>query len=299
MASDPGATRIMDPAEALDLLGRGLRNDEVSSLTGFPFIAVSTDRGEALDRLARITRDSDCVVIGVNRSTDVVLATLGPSLARGFDILLTAGTSPPAPWVGSPDVDRHLEQIASALRASPFAALSLVQLLRSSETMAVRDALVAESWVYSMLQAGPTFREWLSARDAHVGTNSFDESPVVVERRGSLLAIELNRPQVHNALNTAMRDALVDALRVAVADTTLDEVRISGRGASFCSGGDLTEFGSAPDPVTAHLVRSSRSVGSWLARCGQKVDVDIHGRCIGAGIELAASRIMFALLRTR
>jgi enoyl-CoA hydratase/carnithine racemase len=85
-----------------------------------------------------------------------------------------------------------------------------------------------------------------------------------------------------------MRDGLIDALRVAVADSALHEVRISGRGASFCSGGDLSEFGSAPDPVTAHLVRSSRSVGAWMARCAQKITADVHGRCIGAGIELAA-----------
>jgi hypothetical protein len=245
---------------------------------------VWTDHGDALEKLARITRDCDCVVVGVNRSPD---AALEPSFARGFDLLITAGAAPP-PWVGSPDLDRSVKEIASAIRSSPFAAMSLVQLLRSTETMAIPDALVAESWVYSMLQSGPGFHQWRAQRDPNAATSTSNSSPAVVDRRGSLLAIELNRPEVHNALNMAMREVLIDALRAAVSDHSIREIRIRGRGKSFCSGGDLTEFGTAPDPVTAHLVRSSRSVGAWLARCADRVTMDVHGRCIGAGIELAA-----------
>jgi hypothetical protein len=158
----------MDPAEALDLLGGGLNADEVNPLTGYPLISVSMDHGEDLEQLVRITRDSECVVIGVDRNNNDVIGILEPSLARGFDVLLTARTSPPAPWVGLPDADRSLEQITSAIGSSPAAALSLVQLLRSSETMAMHDALVAESWVYSMLQSGPEFHEWLGRRDPRV-----------------------------------------------------------------------------------------------------------------------------------
>jgi hypothetical protein len=274
----------MDPAEALDLLGGGLCTDEVSPLTGFPFMAVWTDHGDALENLTRVTRGCNCVVIGVNRSTDVALE---PSVARGFDLLITAGTAP-SPWVGSQDVDRSISEISSAVRTSPLAALSLIQLLRSTETLAIPDALVAESWVYSMLWSGPEFRQWLGQRNHPAASSTSVGPPVVLDRRGSLLAIELNRPEVHNALNMAMREALVDALRVAVGDLSVEEVCIRGRGKSFCSGGDLSEFGTAPDPVTAHLVRSSRSVGAWLARCAERVTMEVHGSCIGAGIELAA-----------
>jgi enoyl-CoA hydratase/carnithine racemase len=286
--NDPGATRTMDPEEALDLFGRGLRTDDVSPLTGFPLVSVWIDHGNALEKLVRITRNCNCVVIGVSRSEDNSHRALAPSIALGFDLLLATGNSLPSPWIGSPDVHRSLDEIASVVRASPFASLSLVQLLRSAETMTTSDALVAESWVYSMLQSGPEFRHWLSRRDPLVGGVTSDDSPVVVQRRGSALTIELNRPQVHNALNMAMRESLVDAMRVAVADPSVNEVVISGRGSSFCSGGDLTEFGTAPDPVTAHVSRAGRSVGAWLARCAESVTVDVHGGCIGAGIELAA-----------
>ena len=58
----------------------------------------------------------------------------------------------------------------------------------------------------------------------------------------------LNRPAVHNAFNTAMRDELVAHLRAVVADPSVAEVHLDGAGPSFCSGGDLDEFGTIPDP---------------------------------------------------
>jgi enoyl-CoA hydratase len=63
---------------------------------------------------------------------------------------------------------------------------------------------------------------------------------------------------------------------------------LSGRGPSFCSGGDLDEFGTLPDPASAHAIRSTRSPGRLLAACGDRVRARIHGPCIGAGIELPA-----------
>jgi enoyl-CoA hydratase/carnithine racemase len=80
----------------------------------------------------------------------------------------------------------------------------------------------------------------------------------------------------------------VAALEVAVADPTIEAVHLRGAGPSFCSGGDLSEFGTTPDPVTAHLVRTTRSAGALLARCAPRVTAHVHGACVGAGCELAA-----------
>jgi enoyl-CoA hydratase/carnithine racemase len=59
-------------------------------------------------------------------------------------------------------------------------------------------------------------------------------------------------------------------------------------GPAFCSGGDLDEFGTLPDPATAHAVRSTRNPGRLLARCADRLRAELHGACVGAGIELAA-----------
>jgi enoyl-CoA hydratase/carnithine racemase len=138
-----------------------------------------------------------------------------------------------------------------------------------------------------MLQGGPELRAWLAARDPGRPA-ALDAPAVLAERQGGRLHLTLNRPTVHNAFNTAMRDALVGHLSAAVADPTVEEVRLDGAGPSFCSGGDLDEFGTTPDPATAHRIRMMRSPAWWLAQCASRASVHLHGACIGAGIEVAA-----------
>ncbi|MCU1346278.1 MAG: echA8 9, partial [Acidimicrobiia bacterium] len=147
--------------------------------------------------------------------------------------------------------------------------------------------LVAESAVYSMLQAGPEFAAWRGRRSPAPPRPEPTEA-VRVARSGNCLKIVLARPHVHNAFNVALRDQLVDALRLAVADTSIDRVVLSGDGPSFCSGGDLTEFGSFSDPASAHLVRLTRSAGAFMAALAGRVETHLHGAAMGAGIEVPA-----------
>jgi enoyl-CoA hydratase/carnithine racemase len=65
-------------------------------------------------------------------------------------------------------------------------------------------------------------------------------------------------------------------------------VILRGAGPAFCGGGDLAEFGTLPDPATAHGIRSTRSPGRLLAQCAERVRAELHGACVGAGIELPA-----------
>ena len=50
----------------------------------------------------------------------------------------------------------------------------------------------------------------------------------------------------------------------------------------------MLEFGSHPDPVTAHAVRSARNAGRLLSHCRNHVRAEVHGACVGAGAELSA-----------
>ncbi len=277
------------------LVGHGLHPDEVNPLHGVALLVVELDGADSDETaaLAAVTRHLPCVVVGIRRT--VTGSGDGADAGRaatgvGFDVLLSSDGGAPRPWVGCADLTGAVDGLAEAVTASPLASLSLVQLLRATEGLALGDAIVAESWVYSMLQSGERFAEWLrrSRRSRLSAPPSTGEPPVLVSRRGSRLEIELNRPEVRNALDTSMRDHLIDALRIAVADRSIELVRITGRGPAFSSGGDLDEFGDAPDPVTAHVVRVARSVGAWLSRCADRVEVDVHGACIGAGIEIPA-----------
>jgi len=182
----------------------------------------------------------------------------------------------------------ELAPILSTIRRNPLAAMALVQLLRHSAGSDVHDGLIAESLVYSTLQAGPEVEVWLAGHPAAESGPPSLEPAVRVERNGARLELTLNRPHRHNAFSAEMRDALVEALRVVVGDASITEVVVRGAGPSFSSGGDLAEFGTRPDPATAHAIRSTRNAARLLADCADRLRFEVHGACVGAGVELPA-----------
>src|ERR1700756_1345513 len=117
--------------------------------------------------------------------------------------------------------------------------------------------VVTESLAYSTLQAGPEFARWLAERGPARMPEIAD--PVQAQRDGHILRITFNRPQRHNAFSTDARAALLEALTVAQLDPSVTGIVLSGNGPSFCSGGDLAEFGAFTDPASAHLARTRHS----------------------------------------
>lgn len=204
----------------------------------------------------------------------------------GFDVLLTAASGPPRPWVGCADPHTTAGRLEEIVGAQPAAAVTLVQVLRTGAALDGPQRLVVESLAYSTLQSGTGFRTWLAS--ARRRTPRPAAEPVRLTREGTLLTVTLARPWVRNAFDAATRDALCEALHIAVADPTVTRVDLRGTGPAFCAGGDLAEFGTSRDPARAHLIRVGRSPAALLQRCAPKVTAHLHGACVGAGIELAA-----------
>jgi Enoyl-CoA hydratase/isomerase len=173
----------------------------------------------------------------------------------------------------------------------PQSAVALVELLRVTEALDPHAGLVAESATYSMLQGGAEHRRWLASRrhlqaaaspPAPAGTQPTFAPMVALTRSADQLTITLN------AYSAAMRDDLVAALELVAADPSMTHVSLDGSGPSFCSGGDLDEFGTTPDPATAHRIRLDRSAAALMWSLRNRLSATVHGACIGAGIELAA-----------
>jgi enoyl-CoA hydratase/carnithine racemase len=181
----------------------------------------------------------------------------------------------------------ELACVAAAVRATPIAAAALAQLLRHGDARSIEAGLVAESLAYSTLQAGPEFRAWLATHPAPV-PRAEAGAPLRARREGASLHLGLDRPAKRNAYSAALRDALVEVLQLALQDDSIERVLIDAEGPAFCAGGDLDEFGTLPDPATAHAIRTTRSAARLLAQVAERTEVHLHGACVGAGIELAA-----------
>ncbi len=308
------APAVLEPEEALV----ALRADPemFAAYNGSPLLAVRT-RGPRAVEVGALARWLPCVLVGVAPD----LSDLPPGIeTAGFDILLTDQSEPPAPWVGPVGrgsdgqpggTAEALAAIAAMTRAVPAASVAFTQLVRYSAGLDVRDAVIAESFVYSTLQAGTEFAAWLAghraararraAASAAAGASGVPGVPgvsgaspvptapaVLVDRDGDELWVELNRPQVRNAVSRDLRDGLVQAFALAAGDPGVSAVRLRGVGPTFCSGGDLSEFGTLPDPAVGHAVRTSRSIPMALLRCADLTTAYVHGTCVGAGVEVPA-----------
>jgi hypothetical protein len=262
-----------------------------SGLVIEPMLRVDLDAPadrDVLARAVRAARSCDRILVGV--ATGNRLSGPQAELASALDLTLAppdpAGSAPC--FAGTPDPEGDVSLLLAAVTEAPQAALVLARLLRDSERQDVPAALDAESLAYSTLLGGDEFRRWLDRRGPRPLPPPAPGPVVLTDRTGGRLHITLNRPERRNAYGREARDALVDALHVAVLDDTVEQVVLDGAGPCFCSGGDLGEFGTAPDLATAHFVRTRAGAGRLLHQVAGRVEARLHGSCVGAGIELPA-----------
>lgn len=199
-------------------------------------------------------------------------------------LLSYAPNSSAADLIATPDT---LADIVQRVTAQPLAALALVQHLRASEGIAIPQALIAESFAYATLQAGPEFAQW------HAGLRQKAPS----RERGSHLLyadhgryhhIRLNCPARANMINMALRSDLTDLLSSLALSDSDQPILLTGEGRWFCAGGDVNEFGQAPSAIDAHQLRMRVPLPAAMARLAHRLHVHLHGAVIGAGLELAA-----------
>jgi len=257
--------------------------EEWSVLAGREVLAVDLDAGRREAGAATALASLPCVKVGLAAEPD-----LPGDLLAGFDVLLTTATDAGAGWVAVEDPLVELEGLEQRVAAQSRAAVALVSLLRVTELVPVWEGIVAESSTYSMLLGSQAFYAWREATPRKGHPAGDPATAVLVSREGSTMRVELNRPDVRNAVDSSVRDGLVDALGLALADASIEHVVLSGRGPVFSAGGDLDEFGSVGDPALANAVRLTRHPGYAVSRVAGRVEARVHGACMGSGIEIPA-----------
>ena len=113
-------------------------------------------------------------------------------------------------------------------------------------------------------------------------------SVLLVEQRGEVKYLLLNRPEKRNALNLALADALLQAFTQAGGDGTRLIV-LQGKGPGFCAGFDFSELeSSSPGDLLLQFVRIEQVLQA-LAHAPVDTLALVHGAAIGAGADLLAA----------
>lgn len=112
------------------------------------------------------------------------------------------------------------------------------------------------------------------------------DSPVLLDRRGALAVLTLNRPSALNALNRPLTDRLQAALVEAREDPSVRAIMITGAGRGFCAGQDLAA--AAGSGVPAQVVREViNPLTRLVADLPKPTLAAVNGVAAGAGMGLA------------
>jgi enoyl-CoA hydratase len=101
--------------------------------------------------------------------------------------------------------------------------------------------------------------------------------------------IALNRPEVRNALNLEMCDALIDGIAKLSHDESIKLVFVRGNGPVFCGGADLNERkGKSEAWIRERRLRAFAAYAALEALPMPCVAL-VHGAAVGSGVEIAAA----------
>ncbi len=104
---------------------------------------------------------------------------------------------------------------------------------------------------------------------------------LILDRRGAIATVRLNRPEKHNALNARLSSELIECLDALEADDSVRVIVLTGSGdKAFCAGADMAEATSgAPAGPAQAVVR--------LLRVAKPVIAAVNGYAYGGGAVLA------------
>src|SRR3954469_10599705 len=119
-----------------------------------------------------------------------------------------------------------------------------------------------------------------------------EQSPLIYAVEGHVALITLNRPEKRNALNDELVGGLKEVLRDADAREEVRAVLLTGAGADFCSGADLSALRKISEGTVSDNLEDARSLMELYAlirRVRVPVVAAVRGRALAGGCGLATA----------
>ncbi len=111
---------------------------------------------------------------------------------------------------------------------------------------------------------------------------------LIYEKRDGVALVTMNRPEMMNALEAALAQDLVSAVRNAAADDEVGSIVLTGTGKSFSSGGDIGRMMQGFDLLEGRQwLQEGYAQLVELATVKKPVIAAVNGYAVGAGFSLA------------
>lgn len=110
---------------------------------------------------------------------------------------------------------------------------------------------------------------------------------VIIERKGPITLLTLNRPQVRNAVDRPTAEALVAALREFEADNEARVAVLSGAAGTFCAGADLAAVAEGAERCNRLEEDGDGPMGPSRMQLVKPLIAAIEGHAVAGGLELA------------
>lgn len=124
---------------------------------------------------------------------------------------------------------------------------------------------------------------------------------LILDKKGPVATLILNRPESYNALNSLLGKEFLEAILHCSEDPGVRAVVITGAGKAFCAGGDVKSFKDNLDSISIflkQLILYFHTALSEISRMPKPVIAAVNGVAAGAGMSLVMACDMAIAVET-
>jgi len=110
---------------------------------------------------------------------------------------------------------------------------------------------------------------------------------IIVEERGSIIVLRLNRPAERNALSLAVLEELDVTVSALSKRADISTLILTGTGEAFASGANIRELRALKPATARDFARRGQRLMQMIADAPQLTIAAVNGYCMGGGLDLA------------